>query len=447
MIKPKFTYEQVKSVFSDRGYELVSTEYYGVKKKLKYICLKHRDKGVQQITFCSLYSQNHGCRYCAMDKLHKYSYNEVKKEFSERGYELVSTQYHNVMSNLDYICNKHRDKGVQQITFSKLHNNHGCYWCGRERTEAAHRIEFNKKSDEHLCNSHDFEYIDTVRENGKISIVFICNKHREFGEQKMTKKNMERNIKGCKYCVGRDLPEWYVLKKANVINPHIKLLEPYKNLTTRMNCYCEIHNCKTRKSMQDILKGKGCYRCGIEKQSQLSFLSLEEFQKRVRDKDNTVEVLEYHGMEQKAKYRCEKCGHIWESSARTMVASGKQCPNCKKYYVGERQIATILDEWDIKYEQQYRFDKCVDKRALPFDFYLTDYNVCIEFDGIHHFEQRKGWTSLEEVLHHDKIKDKFCKNNNIPLIRIPYWESGEMEYYLFDKLVENNVLENIENTD
>lgn len=83
---------------------------------------------------------------------------------------------------------------------------------------------------------------------------------------------------------------------------------------------------------------------------------------------------------------------------------------------------------------------------MPFYFYLTDFGVCIEFDGIHHFEQRDGWTDLEEVQHHDNIKNKFCKTNKIPLIRIPYWKSIELEYFLFDEFVRLGVLEN-ESTD
>ena len=59
-----------------------------------------------------------------------------------------------------------------------------------------------------------------------------------------------------------------------------------------------------------------------------------------------------------------------------------------------------------------------------FDFYLTDYNVLIEYDGIQHFEARESsWNTTENLLKtqkRDQIKNEWCKNNNIPLIRIPY---------------------------
>lgn len=54
---------------------------------------------------------------------------------------------------------------------------------------------------------------------------------------------------------------------------------------------------------------------------------------------------------------------------------------------------------------------------------------------------RKGNMTNEEAIEHmkrtqkhDQIKTQYCKDNNIPLIRIPYWEKDDMEYFLFDEL-------------
>lgn len=152
-------------------------------------------------------------------------------------------------------------------------------------------------------------------------------------------------------------------------------------------------------------------------------------------------------MNQKAKFKCKLCGYEWYSNANTMVTTGKQCPRCMNYYNGEHKISLLLDKWGIIYKEQFRFSECRDKRSLPFDFYLSDYNCCIEFDGQQHFSQRNGWTKLEIIQKHDEIKNVFCKNNDIHLIRIPYWEINDIEYHLFDKLVEYNILEEIKNTD
>ncbi len=176
-------------------------------------------------------------------------------------------------------------------------------------------------------------------------------------------------------------------------------------------------------------------------------MTLEEYQKRVFEKNENAIVLEYKGQEKKAKFQCKKCGFIWESSASSMISNGKQCPNCEHYYNGERKIKNVLDKWVIKYESQFRFKNCRDKYPLPFDFYLPNDNVCIEYDGQQHFVQRQGWTDLKEIQKHDNIKNLFCKKQNIPLIRIPYWDEEDIEWILFNEFVKLNILEEIVNTD
>ena len=43
---------------------------------------------------------------------------------------------------------------------------------------------------------------------------------------------------------------------------------------------------------------------------------------------------------------------------------------------------------------------------------------------------------LRIVQYHDAIKTQYCKDNNIPLIRIPYWERKNLECFLMDKIKE-----------
>jgi very-short-patch-repair endonuclease len=65
----------------------------------------------------------------------------------------------------------------------------------------------------------------------------------------------------------------------------------------------------------------------------------------------------------------------------------------------------------------------VKKRYLFFDFYLVDLHICLEYDGIQHFKPISkfgGEMSFQNVRINDKLKDEYCKSNNIRLIRIPY---------------------------
>lgn len=100
------------------------------------------------------------------------------------------------------------------------------------------------------------------------------------------------------------------------------------------------------------------------------------------------------------------------------------CPKCKTSK-GENLIIDFLNENNISYLYQKKFEGCKYKTSLPFDFYFPDKNLCIEYDGIQHFMSIEGWGGADEFKlrkKKDKIKNKFCKENNIKLERIRYDE-------------------------
>lgn len=120
--------------------------------------------------------------------------------------------------------------------------------------------------------------------------------------------------------------------------------------------------------------------------------------------------------------RCE-CGNIVEKSTNelrsgSVISCGKH--NMSK---GEEKIKQILDATGIKYETQKKFNTCIDKSILSFDFFVNN-TYLIEYDGVQHFKYTDhDWNTkehLEITQKHDRIKNQWCKNNNIPLIRIPY---------------------------
>lgn len=455
--------------------------------------------------------------------LKKYSFNDVLNEFAKYDkYILLSQEeeYHDAHSKMRYICTKHRDKGEQYIDLGHLLCGRGCYYCGRELSALKNTMELDKNYHKSLTEEKGFEYIDTVREDKKVFIHFICPNHREFGIQRMIISGMQRNSKGCKYCSGKELPEWYIMEKAKSVNPYIKLLEPYVNMTTSMECYCEKHHIKTRKTMQQILKGQGCKECGREKLSQLSFLTDETVQKRISKINPHIQLIKYNGANdpsdcyctkhdkyfQKELYAlthndnsgCDECNkervrkeqgmgldefkrrlqlihpelsvlgeyitnntpieiyctkHMYSFlSTPVAVLSKKTCCEKSRVTYKENYVCHILeDKFHFNITRQKKFEDCKDKRYLPFDIYLNDIHVLIEYQGEQHYRPVKysseTWEEAEEKFQytkrHDLIKREYCKKNKIPLIEIPYWEIDDLEYFLFDALVKINVIEEI----
>ena len=124
------------------------------------------------------------------------------------------------------------------------------------------------------------------------------------------------------------------------------------------------------------------------------------------------------------------------------------CPYCKKTFF-ESAIGDILDKWHINYETQKRFSDCKDKNPLPFDYYIEDFNIAIEYDGEFHYKPvmlgktltyKTAYENMINTQKRDNIKDTYCQDHKINLIRIPFWDQIYMEDILFDKLVEYGAL-------
>lgn len=150
---------------------------------------------------------------------------------------------------------------------------------------------------------------------------------------------------------------------------------------------------------------------------------------------------EYKNSTSKIEFECDK-GHRYISTY-SVFRQGCRCPKCKRSK-GEEDIASVLEKFDIKFTEQYKFEDCRVINPLPFDFYIFEFNLCIEYDGLQHYEPVAYWKKedsdykrllaqkiaeerLRETKRRDKIKTDYCKNNGINLIRIPYWEFDNIE--------------------
>lgn len=122
------------------------------------------------------------------------------------------------------------------------------------------------------------------------------------------------------------------------------------------------------------------------------------------------------------------CGIEWRTTIlSSYIANDIPCQICSKNKSkGENLIREYLDSHNIKFEEQKRFHDCRNTYPLPFDFYLPDYNTCIEFDGRQHFEIVEHWGGEEAfkyIIKNDSIKSQYCNDKNINLIRIKYDEN------------------------
>lgn len=133
----------------------------------------------------------------------------------------------------------------------------------------------------------------------------------------------------------------------------------------------------------------------------------------------------------KLEFKCLK-GHYFETSWNKVQSQNIGCPFCAKSK-GEQVIRKYLTDRGFNFEQEKTFDSCKYKKKLRFDFYIKELNVCIEFQGIQHYKPINyfgGESRYNSQVKKDNIKVNFCKENNIKLIRIPYFEIDNIEKIL-----------------
>ena len=132
---------------------------------------------------------------CAKD-VQKPKWNDILSLFQKYDYTLISTEYANARTKLEYICNKHKDKGMQSITYGNLKNGFGCKYCGDEKTVEAKRLSFEEVKE--IFANHDMELLEQPYINTSIPMAYTCKHHPEVGIQYMATSNAYKQH--CPYC-------------------------------------------------------------------------------------------------------------------------------------------------------------------------------------------------------------------------------------------------------
>ena len=146
---------------------------------------------------------------------------------------------------------------------------------------------------------------------------------------------------------------------------------------------------------------------------------------------------EYKNTNTKIKIRHNRCNYVYCVTPDNFLM-GRRCPQCAESK-GEQSIRLYLENSNIKFQQEYRFEDLVGVGGQPlrFDFAVFEkkknLKILIEYDGEHHFEAIEGLGGVNKFntqQNHDSRKNNYCEENNIPLLRISYWDFDSIEEIL-----------------
>lgn len=186
-------------------------------------------------------------------------------------------------------------------------------------------------------------------------------------------------------------------------------------------------------SARNVIKKDSCQSCSPKKhyEALLTKGSLESKYPEIskewckESNDLTPKEVTPHS-KKKGVWVCHK-KHRWTASvfSRTNGASG--CPTCSESK-GEKKVANSLDSLGMEYQREYFFTNLVGKGGgfLKYDFAIIDENnkvkALVEFDGPFHFNKMFKGDGHELLVIHDSVKERYCKENKLPLLRIPHWD-------------------------
>lgn len=240
----------------------------------------------------------------------------------------------------------------------------------------------------------------------------------------MTPDNLMRG-RGCYKCsnnsgVKKTTKEFKEELYNKFPNSSVIIIGKYTGAKTSIKCQCKNCNHIWKTTPSSLLRGSGCHKCTghIAK-------TTEEFKKDYYDKfpNSTISIIGSYKKEcEPIKCRCKVCNNEWNTTTPHRLLNGVGCPKCSNSK-GNNLIKDILDKNNIEYIEEMKFKDCKKKDFLRYDFYLPKYNIIIEYDGEQHFTSTSfygGEQGFNQRKKYDNIKNDYCKNNDILLLRIPY---------------------------
>ncbi|MCA1021632.1 DUF2726 domain-containing protein [Halobacillus litoralis] len=195
----------------------------------------------------------------------------------------------------------------------------------------------------------------------------------------------------------------------------------------------------------NAIRGHGCVHCFGRIQRDHDWF-IKRLMKVHGDKFSPIGT--YTRAKEKIQVKHSDCGFVFNITPDALLNRQTGCPKCN-FSKGEDRVYTCLESIQgITFRQQYRIDDCKHINTLRFDFSVFDevgkMIALIEYDGKQHYEPVEhfgGEKNFKIIQKRDQIKNTYCKESNIPLIRIPYWEFDNIEYILNKEL--NNLKEKI----
>jgi len=397
----------------DNRYDYSCVDYINISTKIKIICKEHGE--FNQIA--KNHKDGQGCPSCYGD-LNISKFDFIKKYGREEyDYSLIEEPLR-IKGSI-----KIMDKRTG-LTYIQLADHH-------KRNIKPSKIESNSlvKKLKQIHND-GFNYLiekETYYSTDKIKIINKKTKDEFY-------YRVDRHLSGMK--PNKVTLNYFLIKSKEIHGDKYdySLIKSIKGSSNKkVEIICKDHGLFTQRISNHMNLGDGCPKCvGVGKWN--TELLISEFKKVHSDKFDYSNV-KFENVDKKVEIICKEHGRFRQGIHKHL--SGQGCRFCESSSKGEDYVKMWLDEMNLNYNRQHSFDTCRYVNKLSFDFYLPDHNICIEFDGKQHFKSIDWFGGDKEFIKNkerDKVKDDWCVNNNVGLLRIKYNQVNKIKYILQEKL-------------
>ena len=430
MNRRRKTHEQ----FVNEVFELVGDEYSVlgdyIKSKIK-ILIRHNTCGHEYKVIPSDFLKGRRCPKCSRNSL------KSDQKFKKEVYDLVGDEYtflEEYKGANKKIKVRHNKCGNEyKVKPSSFLQGNRCPFC-----------KFKKSNKQFLQEVFDLvgeEYTfleEYVKSKSKIKV-----RHNKCGHEYEVTPNAFLKCSKCPKCSRNSLKSNVQFKQDifDLVGYEYLFLEPYINAITKIKVRHNKCGYEYEVAPYSFLRGNRCPKCGIKNMTKTA----EQFLQEVFDLvgNEYTDLDEYKNNHTKIKVRHNKCGYEYYVTPNAFL-QGNRCPKCKnKMSKGEKRIINYLIKRKISFNYEHKFYNLKYINPLRFDFYLPDYNLCIEYDGIQHFTpfdfsskcpERKN-QNLKELKRKDKLKNDYCKSKGIKMLRIPYTEFDNINKILDEAII------------
>jgi hypothetical protein len=282
--------------------------------------------------------------------------------------------------------------------------------------------EFIIRAKEKHGDKYDYSLVEYKNNDTKLKI--ICPIHgiiEQFSESHINT--------GCPKCFnkGKTTLEDFI-KRSNIIHNNKYTYDNviYIRAKSKVMITCPVHGDFPQKP-NDHLCGCGCIKCSGRYSKKDEFIQNAN---KIHNNKYDYSLVNYKNNKTNVEIICPIHGVFPQRPDNHIQGNG--CPLCKES-TGEKKIRMLLDNMNIKYEYQKKFEGCKNINFLLFDFYLSDYNICIEFDGEQHYKSINFFGGKKGLYYRKKLDDikiKYCQNNKIKLLKIKYYDFDNIDTIL-----------------